>query len=188
MPRHDQVHVLKNTLTLILAGGIGKRLYPLTKDRAKPAVPFGGGYRIVDFSLSNCLNSNLRMIYILTQYMSQSLQRHLKLNWNVFNYDLGEFIESIPPQQRTYEGWYRGTADAIFQNVFLLEQRKPEYTLILSGDHIYKMDYSRMLEFHVKKRAIATVACRRTGTSIARSPTTATASPWSRSERTTWLA
>ena len=148
---------MTSTQTLIMAGGRGERLYPLTRDRAKPAVRFGGIYRIIDFTLSNCLNSGIRQIYLLTQYNSVSLERHLKMGWNVFRHDLGEFIESMPPQYRTESRWYAGTADSIFQNINLLEEEKPERVLILSGDHIYKMDYRDMIEFHVKTGAEVTV-------------------------------
>lgn len=150
---------LRNTLTMILAGGKGERLYPLTRDRAKPSVPFGGIYRIVDFTLSNCLNSGLRRIYLLTQYKSTSLSRHISSAWNMFAGELGEFIETIPPQQRSAETWYKGTADAIFQNIYTLQEHRPERVLILSGDHIYKMDYSDMLFCHERNGAEITVAC-----------------------------
>jgi glucose-1-phosphate adenylyltransferase len=145
-------------LTLIMAGGRGERLYPLTRDRAKPAVAFGGIYRIIDFTLSNCLNSGIRQIYLLTQYSNVSLERHLKLGWNFFNRELGEFIESIPPQYRTENQWYAGTADCIFQNINLLQREKPERVLILSGDHVYKMDYQDMIKFHLDTGAEVTVA------------------------------
>ncbi len=150
--------LLRGTLTLILAGGQGERLYPLTKHRAKPAVPFAGEYRIIDFTLSNCVNSGLKRIYVLTQYLSQSLDRHLKLGWNIFASALDEFIYTVPPQFRRGNRWYRGTADAIFQNVYILQNERPERVLILSGDHIYKMDYSEMIETHVDSGAAVTVA------------------------------
>ena len=159
MARVNELSLLRNTLTMVLAGGQGERLYPLTRDRAKPAVPFGGIYRIIDFTLSNCLNSNLRRIYVLTQYKSSSLDLHLRLGWSILNDELGEYIYTIPPQQRMADRWYRGTADAIFQNVYTLEQERPERVLILSGDHIYKMDYGRMLRFHAEAGADLTVAC-----------------------------
>ncbi len=159
MPEIDNVALLKKTLTMILSGGQGERLYPLTKDRAKPAVPFGGIYRIIDFTLSNCLNSNLRRIYLLTQYKSSSLDLHLHLGWSILNNELGEYIYTIPPQKRLSDHWYRGTADAIFQNIYTLEQERPDRVLILSGDHIYKMDYSQMLRFHCEQEAELTVAC-----------------------------
>jgi len=133
---------------LILAGGQGERLSPLTKDRSKPAVPFGGAYRIVDFTLSNCINSGLRQIYVLTQYKSYSLDKHLQRGWNIFSYESGEFCYRIPPQHRVGQKWYMGTADAVYQNIYLLENRRPSYVLILSGDHIYRMDYARMLKHH----------------------------------------
>jgi len=144
---------------MVLAGGQGERLYPLTKDRAKPAVPFGGVYRIIDFTLSNCLNSGLRRIYVLTQYRSVSLHRHVLLAWNMFNYELGEYINLVPPQRRLGELWYRGTADAIYQNVYLLQQERPEYVVVLSGDHVYKMDYGPMLKFHMEREADLTISC-----------------------------
>ncbi|HIE51387.1 MAG TPA: glucose-1-phosphate adenylyltransferase [Armatimonadetes bacterium] len=151
--------LLDRAVAMLMAGGQGERLYPLTKDRAKPAVPFGGVYRIIDFTLSNCLNSGLRRIFVLTQYKSVSLHRHVLLAWNMFNYELGEYINLVPPQRRIGGSWYRGTADAIYQNIYLLEQERPDYVVILSGDHVYKMDYGPLLEFHVKKRAELTVAC-----------------------------
>jgi glucose-1-phosphate adenylyltransferase len=149
---------LHQTLTLILAGGQGERLYPLTKDRAKPAVPFAGEYRIIDFTLSNCVNSGLNRIYVLTQYMSHSLDRHLKLGWNIFSSALDEFLYTIPPQFRTGNRWYMGTADAVFQNVYILQNERPAHVVILSGDHIYTMDYSEMIEAHARTGALATVA------------------------------
>lgn len=148
----------KKTLTFILAGGQGERLYPLTRDRSKPAVHFGGTYRIIDFPLSNCLNSDMRKIIVLTQYKSLSLERHISTAWNLFHRELGAFIDVVPPQQRITEDWYRGTADAIFQNIYIIEMEKPEYVMILSGDHIYKMDYNRMLHFHVENNADLTIA------------------------------
>jgi glucose-1-phosphate adenylyltransferase len=148
-----------NILTIILAGGQGERLYPLTKDRAKPAVPFGGIYRIIDFTLSNCLNSGLRKIVVLTQYKSFSLDKHLRLGWNIFNNELNEYVEQIPPQQRISDQWYQGTADAVYQNIYTLEKEQPEMVLILSGDHIYKMDYRNMALFHLENKADLTIAC-----------------------------
>lgn len=145
--------------TIILAGGQGERLYPLTKDRAKPAVPFGGIYRIIDFTLSNCLNSGLRKIVVLTQYKSFSLDKHLRLGWNIFNNELNEYIEQIPPQQRISDQWYQGTADAVYQNIYTLGKEQPEMVLILSGDHIYKMDYRNMARFHLENKADLTIAC-----------------------------
>jgi len=132
---------LPNTLCIILAGGVGSRLHPLTADRAKPAVPFGGKYRIIDFTLTNCLHSGLRRVLVLTQYKSHSLQKHLRDGWTIFNPEISEYITSVPPQMRTGESWYSGTADAIFQNLYLLERSNAQFVLILSGDHIYRMVY-----------------------------------------------
>lgn len=143
---------------VILAGGKGERLYPLTKDRAKPAVPFGGMYRIVDFTLSNCVNSGLKRIYVLSQYKSHSLNRHIQQGWlSFFSYPMGEFIYDIPAQQRIGNSWYEGTADAVFQNIYSLQQDMPEYTLILSGDHIYQMNYMEMIQFHIRRKAEVTI-------------------------------
>ena len=147
------------TISIVLAGGHGSRLRPLTQERAKPAVPFGGKYRIVDFTLSNCLHSGLRRILVLTQYKSQSLQEHLRDGWSIFNPELNEYITQVPPQMRTGSQWYAGTADAIYQNLGLLGQSGATYVLILSGDHIYRMDYASMLQFHEQRGAVATVAC-----------------------------
>ena len=149
---------MKKVLAMVLAGGRGERLYPLTRDRAKPAVPFGAIYRIIDFTLSNCLNSEIRRIYALTQYKSISLHRHIQLGWNILSAPLGEFIEVIPAQQRINEHWYQGTADAIFQNFYTLQREKPDLVLILSGDHVYKMDYRKMIDFHLGKNADLSVA------------------------------
>lgn len=145
-------------LTMILAGGAGERLYPLTKDRTKPAVPFGGTYRIIDFTLSNCVNSGLRQIYVLTQYKSDSLIRHLYEGWNIFRSELGEFIFPIPAQQRVGTEWYKGTADAVRQNLHLILERNPEHVLIPSGDHIYKMNYQLLIDYHRERNADLTVA------------------------------
>lgn len=150
---------LLQTLVMVLAGGQGERLYPLTRDRAKPAVPFGAVYRIIDFTLSNCLNSGLRRILVLTQYKSLSLHRHIQETWGLFNPALGEYIDIIPPQQRNVKRWYQGTADAIFQNIFMLEQERPRWVVVLGGDHIYKMDYGKMLDFHIRNEADLTVSC-----------------------------
>ncbi|HTG00491.1 MAG TPA: glucose-1-phosphate adenylyltransferase [Nitrospirota bacterium] len=147
-----------NILAMILAGGKGERLHPLTIHRAKPAVPFGGIYRIIDFTLSNCINSGIRKIAVLPQYKSLSLDKHLRLAWNFFSGELNEYIISVPPQQRVGEKWYQGTADAIYQNIYMIEKDAPAKILVLAGDHIYKMDYSEMLRFHEKKKADATVA------------------------------
>lgn len=149
---------LRKTLTMILAGGQGERLFPLTKERTKPSVPFGGKYRIIDFTLSNCLNSGLRKIYVITQYKSDSLSRHLYEAWNIFNPDLGEFIYSIPPQLKTSNNWYLGTANAIHQNMNLIEDESYENLLLLSGDHIYKMDYLKMIQYHKEKDADLTLS------------------------------
>ena len=150
--------LLDDSLVVILAGGAGERLSPLTKDRAKPAVYFGGPYRIIDFSLSNCINSGLRHIYIATQYKSLSLNRHIRMGWNVVSEELGEFIEILPPQKRVGEHWYQGTADAVYQNLYSIIRENPRYVIVLSGDHVYKMDYSRMLRFHQERGAAATIA------------------------------
>ena len=138
---------------MVLAGGRGERLHPLTEHRAKPAVPFGGKYRIIDFTLSNCLNSGLRRVAVLIQYKSHSLDRHIRTGWDVYNAELGEYIASIPPQQRISEEWYRGTSDAVYQNLFLLDTDQPEYVLILAGDHIYKMNYMEMFHWLIAKDA-----------------------------------
>ena len=159
--RWDQL--ARNTLVIVLGGGQGERLYPLTRDRSKPAVPFGGVYRIIDFSLSNCMNSGLRRVYVLTQYKSISLDRHLRLTWNCYHEELGEFVVPVPPQQRMGERWYLGTADAIFQNIYTLEQERPALVLVLAGDHLYKMDYRHMIQFHCEKGAEITVACAEVG-------------------------
>ena len=150
---------MRDLLTFILAGGRGERLDPLTRDRTKPAVPFGGIYRIIDFTLSNCINSGIRRIYVLTQYKSFSLQRHLLEGWDVVSTQLGEFIDVIPPQQRIGADWYKGTADAIYQNIYAIQDINPERILILAGDHVYKMDYREMLAYHKEKDADMTVAC-----------------------------
>jgi glucose-1-phosphate adenylyltransferase len=142
----------------MLAGGYGSRLFPLTQVRSKPAVPFAGTYRIVDFSLSNCVNSGFRKIYVLTQYKSQSLTEHIMNGWSFLSRDLGEFISIVPPQLRNSDKWYQGTADAIFQNINLLDVRRPKYVLIVSADHIYNMDYQKMLKFHIEKGADLTIA------------------------------
>ena len=150
----------KRAAVMILAGGQGSRLYPLTKSRAKPAVPFGGSYRIIDFTLSNCLNSGLTRIFLLTQYRSVTLHRHVQNCWSSYVIPaLGQFIDLAPPQQKTHATWYMGTADAIYQNIEFLEQTRPEYALILSGDHVYKMDYGKMLEAHAQSGAVLTVGC-----------------------------
>jgi len=150
---------VKDVLTLILAGGKGTRLEPLTRDRAKPAVPFGGLYRIIDFTLSNCINSDLRRILVLTQYKARSLDRHIGAGWSFLSRELNEYIEVLPPQQRIDEHWYKGTADAIYQNIYSIEKADPKYVLILAGDHIYKMDYAAMIDSHLKRGADLTVGC-----------------------------
>ena len=152
------VKSLRETLTFILAGGQGERLYPLTKERSKPAVPFGGHYRIIDFTLSNCVNSGLMRIFVLTQYRSLSLARHLKWSWDIFSRASGEFLFSVPPQFQSSNSWYKGTADAVYQNIDILQQWKPARVLILAGDHIYKMDYGSMIEAHIQTGAAVTVA------------------------------
>lgn len=150
---------MRDVLTFILAGGKGERLDPLTRDRAKPAVPFGGIYRIMDFALSNCVNSGLRRIFLLTQYKSFSLQRHILEGWNIYSNQLGEFIDVVPAQQRISTDWYRGTADAIYQNLNMIQDYGPKLVLILAGDHVYKMDYRKMIEYHISQGADMTVSC-----------------------------
>ena len=150
---------MRRVLTVILAGGKGTRLEPLTRDRAKPAVPFGGLYRIIDFTLSNCLNSGLHRIRVLTQFKSHSLDRHIRQGWNFLSSELGESVEVLPPQQRIDETWYKGTADAIYQNIYSLEQDESEHVLILAGDHIYKMDYADMIRSHRERGADVTIGC-----------------------------
>ena len=158
---------MKNVLTFIMAGGKGERLMPLTQDRTKPAVPFGGIYRIIDLVLSNCINSELYKIIVLTQYKSQSLTEHLENGWNIFNQKLGHFLKVVPPQQRVSGDWYQGTADSIRQNIYLIEQSMARYILILSGDHIYKMDYDRFLRYHIEKNADITISLMETGLDMA---------------------
>ena len=148
-------------ITIILAGGIGSRLQPLTAHRTKPAVPFGGKFRIIDFTLSNCLHSHLRRILVLTQYKSHSLQKHLRDGWSIFSPTLGEYITPIPAQMRTGKSWYEGTADAVYQNLYLVERSGADFVVILSGDHVYRMDYSAMLRAHCETRADVTVASMR---------------------------
>jgi glucose-1-phosphate adenylyltransferase len=149
---------MQKLTTIIMAGGKGERLFPLTRDKAKPVITFGGIYRIIDFTLSNCLNSGIRRIYVLTQYGSFSMDQHLRQAWDVMHPDLGEFIYSMPPQQIMVSRWYRGTADSIYQNLTLLQQERPQQVLILSGDHVYKLDYREMMEFHLSRDADLTVA------------------------------
>jgi glucose-1-phosphate adenylyltransferase len=150
--------LLDDSVVIVLAGGAGERLYPLTKDRAKPAVYFGGPYRIIDFALSNCINSGLRRIFIATQYKSLSLNRHIRMGWGIVSEELGEFVEILPPQKRVSEHWYQGTADAVYQNLYSIMGENPRCLIVLSGDHVYKMDYARMLRFHLERGAAATLA------------------------------
>jgi len=191
------VLLLRDVVAVLLAGGAGERLYPLTRDRAKPAVSFGGPYRIIDFTLSNCINSGLRKIFVATQYKSQSLNRHIRMGWGFVNTELGEFVEILPPQKRVGEGWYAGTADAVYQNLYSIERERPRWVIVLSGDHIYKMDYGKMLDVHIARGAKLTVGAieipvaesRRFGvlevdedsrvTSFQEKPETAAESPWS---------
>jgi glucose-1-phosphate adenylyltransferase len=191
------VLLLREVVAFLLAGGAGERLYPLTRDRAKPAVSFGGPYRIIDFTLSNCINSGLRKIFIATQYKSQSLNRHIRMGWSQVNTELGEFVEILPPQKRTGENWYLGTADAVYQNLYSIEHEQPRWVIVLSGDHIYKMDYGKMLDVHIARGAQLTVAAievplhdsRRFGvlevdedsrvTAFREKPRAASATPWS---------
>src|SRR5687767_286200 len=140
--------ILDDVLVILLAGGAGERLFPLTRDRAKPAVYFGGTYRIIDFTLSNCINSGLRKLFVLTQYKALDLTRHLREGWSILSEELGEFIEVIPPMKRIHDDWYLGTADAVYQNIESIIVEKPAHTLILSADHIYKMNYREMLDWH----------------------------------------
>ena len=149
---------MKDTLGVLLAGGAGERLYPLTRDRAKPAVTFGGIYRIIDITLSNCINSDMRRVYILTQYKALSLNRHIREGWNVVANDLGEFVEILPPMKRVSDNWYLGTADAVYQNIYSIGAEQPKHVLILSGDHIYKMNYGRMMQQHQDSGADVTLA------------------------------
>ena len=150
---------MKDTLGVLLAGGAGERLYPLTRDRAKPAVTFGGIYRIIDITLSNCINSDLRHVYILTQYKALSLNRHIREGWSsVVARELGEFIEILPPMKRVSENWYLGTADAVYQNIYSIGSEQPKHVLILSGDHIYKMNYALMQRQHLESGADVTLA------------------------------
>jgi glucose-1-phosphate adenylyltransferase len=152
--------VLRETVTMLLAGGQGERLYPLTAHRSKPSVPFGGKYRIIDFALSNCLNSGLRRVYVLVQYKSDSLNQHLLEAWSIFNPELGEYIYSVPPQRKFNNDWYLGTANAIYQNMNLFShEKKVNWVLVLSGDHIYKMDYMKMLQYHIDMNADMSMSC-----------------------------
>ncbi len=149
---------MRETLGILLAGGAGERLYPLTRNTAKPGVPFGGSYRVIDFTLSNCINSEVRRVFVLTQYKALELTRHIREGWNILPAELGEFIEVVPPMKRIHQDWYRGTADAVYQNIESILAEQPEHVLIVSGDHIYKMDYREMLACHVEHQADVTLA------------------------------
>jgi glucose-1-phosphate adenylyltransferase len=149
---------MKEMLAFIMAGGRGERLMPLTSDRTKPAVPFGGIYRLIDFTLSNCVNSQIYKIIVLPQYKSQSLNDHLETGWNIFSHRIGHFLKIVPPQQRIGRDWYRGTADSIRQNLYLIERYMPEHVIILSGDHIYKMDYTLFHKYHLEKESDLTIS------------------------------
>ena len=150
--------IIHNAVAFVLAGGVGVRLHPLTRDRAKPAVPFGGKYRVIDYTLSNCVNSGIRKIFILPQYKSFSLALHTRDAWNIFSPELGEFLVHLSPQMRVGEDWYKGTADAVYQNIYHLEQIDEDYVLILSGDHIYKMDYGHFIRYHQRRKADLTIS------------------------------
>jgi glucose-1-phosphate adenylyltransferase len=149
---------MNNVLAILLAGGVGERLHPLTRDTAKPAVPFGGAYRIIDFTLSNCINSGVRRVFILTQYKALELIRHVRNGWNILSAEVGEYIEIIPPMKRLRDDWYLGTADAVFQNSVAIAAEACEYALLLSADHIYKMNYGDMIDCHRRHRADVTIA------------------------------
>jgi glucose-1-phosphate adenylyltransferase len=158
---------MKDVLAFVMAGGRGERLMPLTADRTKPAVPFGGIYRLIDLPLSNCINSQIYKIIVLPQYKSQSLNDHLEAGWNIFNRRLGHFLKIVPPQQRIGLDWYRGTADSIRQNLYLVERTGSNHILVLSGDHIYKMDYSGFVNYHQEKKADVTISLLEVGTELA---------------------
>jgi glucose-1-phosphate adenylyltransferase len=149
---------MPRVLTIVMAGGAGDRLQPLTRERAKPAVPFGGKFRLIDFTLSNCVNSGLRQIFVLTQYRSESLNKHIQDGWGISSSGLGDFIYSVPAQQKIGADWYRGTADAVRQNLNLIKSRDFDHVLILSGDHVYKMNYSQMLDYHLANKASLTIS------------------------------
>ncbi len=149
----------RQTLALVLAGGRGSRLEDLTKWRAKPAVPFGGKFRIIDFPLSNCINAGIGQVGVITQYKSHSLIRHIQRGWGFLRGEMGEFVELLPAQQRIETSWYEGTANAVLQNLDIIRSHNPEYVLILAGDHVYKMDYGNMLAAHVEQEADVTVGC-----------------------------
>src|SRR5437879_8977421 len=162
--KHDPQGLLmsqlaRDTLAIVLAGGRGSRLGPLTDWRAKPAVPFGGKFRIIDFTLSNCVNSGIRRIGICTQYKAQSLIRHVQRGWSFLDGRFGEFVELLPAQQRIVPSWYKGTADAVYQNIDILRRLAPRHVLILAGDHVYKMNYEAMLNDHIARGALMSVAC-----------------------------
>ena len=150
---------MKQTMAMIMAGGKGERLGPLTRLRTKAAVPFGGKFRIVDFPLSNCVNSGIRKVGILTQYKAHSLIQHIQRGWGFMRGELGEFVELLPAQQRMETSWYIGTADAVYQNIDIIRAHNPKFVLILAGDHVYKMDYGAMLAAHLKAEADITVGC-----------------------------
>ena len=158
MEVYGELPSMKQVLTVLLAGGAGERLHPLTRHRAKPAVPFGGMYRIIDFTLSNCVNSDCRRVLVLVQYKSNSLTRHIRRAWNIMHPELGEFIDVVPPQQRVDDNWYLGTANALYQNLFMIDKESPKEVLILSGDHIYKMNYRKMIHAHRNIEADLTIS------------------------------
>jgi glucose-1-phosphate adenylyltransferase len=158
---------MKNCLAVIMAGGKGERLMPLTMDRSKPSIPFGGIYRLIDLTLSNCINSGVYKILVLPQYKSQTLMQHLEQGWNIFSHDLGHYLKISPPQMMAGEKWYQGTADSIRQNIYLILQESPEHVLVLSGDHVYKMDYARFKAYHEEHGADVTVAVIETGRELA---------------------
>ena len=158
---------MKDVLAFVMAGGRGERLMPLTQDRAKPGVPFGGIYRLIDLPLSNCVNSQIYKIIVLPQYKSQSLNDHLEAGWYIFNQKLGHFLKVVPPQQRIGLDWYQGTADSIRQNLYLIERTNPSHVLILSGDHIYKMDYSLFIRYHQEKEADVAISLLEVGRELA---------------------
>jgi glucose-1-phosphate adenylyltransferase len=149
---------MREVIALVMAGGKGERLYPLTRDRSKPAVPFGGIYRIIDVTLSNCVNSNIYKIIVLPQYKAQSLVEHLEAGWNIFSYALGHYLKVVHPQMRVGDQWYGGTADSVRQNLYLIEREAPEHILVLSGDHVYKMDYARLKDYHLERDADITIS------------------------------
>ena len=162
MTQREERHisrVTRQTMALILAGGQGSRLHELTDWRAKPAVPFGGKFRIIDFPLSNCINSGIRRVGVITQYKSHSLVRHIMRGWSGFKAEFGEFVEVLPASQRTNAGWYQGTADAIFQNLDIIRRQDPEFVLVLGGDHIYKMDYGPLMALHADRQSDVSVCC-----------------------------